>query len=302
MTCFFKINYSNYISIIINGNYYYFIVLIIAFLILSICLLIHIGTTKKTIKLMEARSVAEYLNHIKEIINKTEKLIWYRGQADEFWNLIPSLWREYNSSKERGMTHEFLWQAKTRTQNPPNDKDWPGWLILMQHYGLPTRLLDWSKSPLVALFFAVNDNKYTYPDNSNSVVWLIHPGELNKLAISESYIYSIYTETARKMIEPAFVDPKYCNENNTIVAAAAVENDLRMLIQQGAFTIHSSQTPLEEYKEFQKYLYKITIPDKYIPEIRFELDLLGYKRSLLFPDLDNLSQELKWRYKNYKDK
>lgn len=239
---------------------------------------------------------------IKNITIETNQVTWYRGHADETWLLKPSVWREFSRDDERGMNHEFLWKARARTNNPPQDKDWAGWLSLMQHYGLPTRLLDWSKSPLIALYFALD--KYhlasrRIESETNATVWVLHPGQLNIVSGMEPYIYSIYNGTARSMIEPAFLNPKNVSENGKIMAVSAIETDLRMIVQQSAFTIHSSQNPLNEYPENETFLKRIVIPKEFLPEISFELDIFGLKPSNVYPDLGYLAKETRRRYESF---
>ena len=249
---------------------------------------------------MEARNVSDYLFHIKEITSRFNLVSWYRGQADEIWDLKPTVWRDYSREQERSMNHEFLWKAKTRTTASPTDKDWPGWLSLMQHFGLPTRLLDWSKSPLIALYFAL-ENYFKFAKDqeliTNASVWILFPSKLNVVSGLDNYIYSIYNETAVKMIEPAFSNPRYVTENEKIIAVSSVENDLRMLLQQSAFTIHSSLSALDKYEGNENFLMRIDIPRECLHIIAFELDLLGFKISQIFPDLEHLATEIRNRYK-----
>lgn len=248
---------------------------------------------------MTANNLSAFLEKIIEITLQTNSINWYRGQTNKDWSLKPSLWRNFTREDERGMNHEFLWKAKSRSKTPPNDKDWPSWLSLMQHYRLPTRLLDWSKSPLIALYFAVEKamltSKVIEPE-TDAAVWILAPGTLNIASGLEPYIFSIQTETAREMIEPAFVNPKWVNENNKIIAVSAIENDIRMMAQQSAFTIHSSMIGLEEYENSNSYLHKIVIPKLFIKQISVELDIMGFKPSIVYPDLENLSTEIKTRY------
>ena len=71
--------------------------------------------------------------------------VWWRGHANNGWRLAPKLYREGMSAKEFNMNQRFRMLAKVRHANCPGPDDALAWLFLMQHYGLPTRLLDWSE-------------------------------------------------------------------------------------------------------------------------------------------------------------
>lgn len=248
---------------------------------------------------MIAKNISEYIEHIKSITLKNNTINWYRGHADITWELKPTIWRTFSRENERGMNHEFLWKAQSRTLNPPVDGDWAGWLSLMQHYRLPTRLLDWSKSPLIGLYYAIEESilssKEIEPKN-DAEVWVLMPGKLNVISGLEPYIFSIKNTTAIEMIEPAFLSPSKVKENDKIIAVSAIENELRMMVQQSAFTIHSSQEALENYPENEKFLKRIKLPKECLNDIALDLDLLGFKPSNIYPDLENLSKEIKIRY------
>jgi hypothetical protein len=91
----------------------------------------------------------------------------YRGQADAGWSLKPSLTRVLEDAGitsearadaiERTLLHVF--QARAHQHLPqsmlPPETDRPPWWVVMQHYGVPTRVLDWTESPHAALYFAV---------------------------------------------------------------------------------------------------------------------------------------------------
>ena len=124
-------------------------------------------------------SLTQYLDLIAKFYDVLDitptRTLWFRGQSDKDFDLLPSIYRNKNLNYfEREMNRDFkLLSNSLVAKNPSNELEW---LFLMQHYGLQTRLLDWTESPLVALFFAVVD--YSMPKDSS--VWILRPSYLNK--------------------------------------------------------------------------------------------------------------------------
>lgn len=166
-----------------------------------------------------------------------------------------------------------------------------GWLSLAQHYGLPTRLLDWTATPLIAAFFAleryIEDGETDYRD---ACIWVLNPYMLNQTSIGESVTPSIEAPSINKHLWPAFSNRAL--EKNDVVAVMGAENDIRLFVQQGAFTIHSRKTPLEADPDYAEYVSRIMIPSEAIPTIADELATCGYRRGNIYPDLGNLASEL----------
>ena len=246
---------------------------------------------------MEIKNTAELIEFVKYLTIETKKIWWFRGHADISWKLQPSIWRDYSKAQEAYMSQEFLFKARTRVVNYPSDKDKSGWISLMQHHELPTRLLDWSKSPLIALYFAANDyHRHSINEkNNDACIWAICPGEMNKFFNHEELIYPLNSKTVRKLINQAYYTDR--DENLGVIAASAIETHPRMIMQQSAFTVHSEMEPLENIECSNSWLRKIKIPQQYLADIAIELELIGIKLSSIFPDLDNLSKEIKYLHK-----
>ena len=123
------------------------------------------------------KSLSELVKHL-DTYKSAGTISWFRGQANLDWKLVPSLARTAKSSAaEAALIKRFKQNALTHLPDRPLT-EWE-WMFQMQHHKLPTRLLDWSESPLVALFFALGDAKHK---NKDGAVWCIDPIALNKHA------------------------------------------------------------------------------------------------------------------------
>jgi hypothetical protein len=154
-------------------------------------------------------------------------------------------------------------------------------LALAQHHGLPTRLLDWTMSGLVALWFAVNV-KHHNSSRKPGVVWVL----------------ATEVEDFREKKDN---DPFSDDEKTKIFRPPVVGR--RIAAQHGMFTCHKFNKtkgfiPMERLKAYSSRLTKIPIPqtDGTFEAINKSLDMLGVNASTVFPDMDGLCQHLEWRY------
>lgn len=151
----------------------------------------------------EVNTIDELLQFVSTLYEKHGLRLWYRGEENASLTLVPSIQRSQKRiDAERYITNDFYIRARQILDNPPEKHNYASWVSLMQHYGLPTRMLDWSQSPLVAVFFATETYKQT-PD-IDACVWVLAPGLLNEREGFGNCIYPIDADTTQEMLLPAF--------------------------------------------------------------------------------------------------
>ena len=204
----------------------------------------------------------------------------FRGHRARDWKLIPPIGRRPSSMDiESMMLEEFKRRARPYVEAVSlSDTDW---LAIAQHHGMPTRLLDWSGSALVALWFAVKDPS----DGQPGAVWLLHP----KLEDDSDLADEHERDKPLGLRETRLIRPHHVTR--------------RITAQDGWFSLHNrnpSKTwptgfvPLEASPRFAKRLHVVTIAPDRFGAIRHELGVAGIAPAVLFPDLDGIAQHVSW--------
>jgi hypothetical protein len=217
----------------------------------------------------------------------------WRGHANANWPVRPHVFRrdpahpEVPKYDECALIGHFRVRAPTRSHvGCPLANDYFGWLFLAQHYGLPTRLLDWTENPLVALYFAV-----IAEEAIDGCVWALWSKGLNTSFGVPSGLIQINDPRVVELAKPAF-DPGITCEQ-VILAIDGQEIDIRMLVQIGRFTLHTYQTAIEHLPKSAGWLRRYIIPKEHKTKLRRQLAAMGIKQSNLFPDLAHLAEELR---------
>jgi hypothetical protein len=243
----------------------------------------------------KVESIGELVDLITNRTREDNRVLWFRGHQSAKWNLQPAIRRGYANDDERNFTQRFRSRATIRYQNSPNYDDLAAWLSLMQHYGLPTRLLDWTRSPLIALYFALEKYIYETDPVQNARIWILEPHILNEQDGFSDITPSIDAHMCRDMLRPAFYHQG--EENDKVMAVMASETDMRMFVQQGCFTIHSYNGPLNKRKGHKNYLSSVLIPAEKVRQLAYEIDVCGFRKGDIFPDLEHLAQEFTGRFR-----
>ena len=125
-------------------------------------------------------TVGEFLEYI-QANHASADDFWYRGHASVGWGLSPSVFRTPGRQEnERLLLKRFMQEARRHSSDVPSE-EWD-WTFLAQHHFVPTRLLDWSESPLVGLYFAALDT-FDIADDPKTArdgrIWILQPNKLN---------------------------------------------------------------------------------------------------------------------------
>ena len=216
------------------------------------------------------------------------QLPWWRG-VDAPWPLVPSLYWRLLADAEVSMNTRFRDMAMSRYPQCPSPTDLFGWLSLLQHYRLPTRLLDWSESPLVGLFFALKASGAA--SGEDAVLWALLPTELSRAEIpGRTAILSSQSSDIATLLHNAFF--RDGPSDARILSVSPPQVELRHMVQHSVFTLHGRDTPIDALPGADSFLAQIRIPVTAKLGFSQMLSLYGVSQASLFPDLDNLAQEL----------
>lgn len=250
----------------------------------------------------------------------------YRGQGDCSWPLKPSLERlvvnrrlEDAARLERVFLARFQRQAHHYLPTTPGDTEVLEWLALMQHWGVPTRLLDFTLSPYVALYFAVTDPG---KDGSSPAVWAVRYTWLQSIASDE-----LHGKTIAEILpdhragEPLrfhrLFDGTFRQRRKDLMFVAPVQPFLmneRLAVQQGIFLCPFSvslpfEAVLVQPSGFQKvavttdkeevsgdFARKFVITPSLRAEILRQLHRANISAASLFPGLEGFARSLREAY------
>ncbi|WP_163834681.1 FRG domain-containing protein [Spartinivicinus ruber] len=227
----------------------------------------------------------------------------YRGQSDSSWPLESSLHRAFEEAQlihklkngnekrlsrfehEKVMIDRFKCNAHLYLDHLPQFEDHLSWLSLMQHHGAPTRLLDFSFSPYVALYFALE-----FGEEDASVYCISHDAIRND---DDEYFGKNRLKVYSRILEPISSKDDPC-----LFAFEPTFSNQRLLSQQGLFvatnTLDLSHGKiLNDYNIHNGYVLKIIIPASQRLEGLRQLNKMNINSANIYPGLDGFCKSMR---------
>jgi hypothetical protein len=240
------------------------------------------------------RSVRHSVKSLADLLILLEKLfpevddVLFRGQTED-WPLLPKIARIRLRPQmsllqtEQRLLSDFKLQALSFLDMNP-ESDWE-WLSLAQHYGMATRLLDWTSNPLAALWFAV-EKPPTIPrppkeSMSPAVIWAFVPATGDYVNASSGA--SPFSGGRTRVFRPKHIAR-------------------RIVAQSGWFTVHKyiqdkqKFIPLNRQLGYMGALTKIIVPWEHFSGIRYDLDRCGVNAASMLTDIVGLCQHIEWSH------
>lgn len=207
-------------------------------------------------------------DYVDKLATKGRKNAIYRGQVSYEWDTIPSVFREpWSGIFNEHRLNDFKWRAARFASPMPQDN--VEWLTMAQHYGLATPLLDWTTSPLVALYFACAGDDQTEIDGC---VWISKIGNF-EIAYNTLLIDPFKEERERPFI------------------INAVGRNARSTAQDSVLTLHTSL----DHKAFERDRI-FTVPANRKKVVLDQLGKLGITGDRLLYDIGHLVKRMKAEY------
>ena len=219
-----------------------------------------------------------------------DKIFWFRGHPRVDYRLAPSALR-YSELDQRqralGLVAEMKRFLEMKLRRPPRAGDDLAWTQVAQHYGLPTRLLDWTQNAAVALFFACSKD----PEEDGLVV-VLNPIELNqKVDPKAPRVFTLQNDP--DIIRPYWkLDGRRTPRGMRTIAINPTWNTERIALQQGAFTLHGSRD-FELGRHQASSLISVPILKEHKRSLLQELERVGIGEMFIYPEPEHVCAHLR---------
>jgi hypothetical protein len=251
-------------------------------------------------------NLEEYLAAIESCFERLneggEGQLWFRGVKSQDYTLLPAIARgELNVSVERAFISSFksniLPYLSIPFGMPISFSSASYWemLFLMQYYGVPTRIMDWTQDALAALFFAVEgfDDR---EKSENPAVWCLNPKKLNQASALNEYFSDGFIPDADEPIVFQLFGTQESKTDKKPCAVYEPLNSARVIAQKDVFTIFPFDTELcalDSFSDSKDYLLKITVDAESRGSLTEQLGHCGIKKPLIMPELQAAVNQIK---------
>lgn len=245
----------------------------------------------------------DWINNCYDALQSKDRPLFFRGHADKSWNLSPYVFRN-PKYRERDLILDYKQTFVSECDYLPNIERI---LLEMQHHGIPTRLLDWSISPLAALYFACSseDNK-----EKDAEIFALDPWKayqsIKPLRICPTYNFEIMKqsrlccalgwtfEEIKQYIDDKFHYDLMSNELLAPLPIVGRYMDDRVKTQQGCFTIWGAdKSALDLFPEYKSYMQSTVIPSSRKISLVKDLSRLGINEFTLFSDREGMIDSIR---------
>lgn len=252
-----------------------------------------------------AQALMTNLRKIRE--RNKDKVIFYRGHKNKSYELIPSIYR-----KDVGGNYKYLHiedklykeMLCTCPEEFDNCETTLERLVKMQHYSLPTRLLDITANPLVALYFASQGDDtdgvlYAFTFDKSDVRYFDSPDVCILSNLSQlEYDADLTTEQGKRSlvskIKGDLPNVYYGDDHmaNQVVCLKPKSNNSRIIRQSGAFLLFGMDKKKENMAQLAVKPIVMEVPRDKKQKVREDLKDLGINEAFLFPEIDKVSEYL----------
>lgn len=284
------------------------------------------------------KSVSQFIEKIIELTidadDNSNLIFWFRGESNSEFktSLVPNAYRvlsetfndeddkrffsKHVKSIESNVDAEYYRKSFRYLKDHKVKNNFVNRYFLMQHYGVQTRLLDWSENALISLYFAVSTNHL-----HDGRIWILNPFELNNITfqrvlnnekeckiipalmgnykkkklIDKDGKFRI-REVSRRYLSMDFLNDEFQEKSYLPLAIYPPYLENRLQFQSGCFTIFGNEiNGLKEIND-SKILNDLIIDKDYKKTILKELETLGISENSIYPGLDGLGKSLKNKY------
>ena len=247
----------------------------------------------------------------------------YRGMSKRTYKLIPSVFREKTTTEnglelsnqiylsradEKSLLMSFIHEASGIVSFPPNDL--PHWAEYAQHYGVPTRFLDWTSNPLTAMYFACRDRT-----DEEGAVWMLHGSNYRRFIEQNNSMPDNKTTSelvndllhGKSSVEyPLLYTPYYVDSRMSAQGSYFMVWGTRIIPFEEMFVDESLWLELPEkeclarsygWEQEVALLFCFHISSDSKQPILRELDMVGINEKTLFPGLDGVGRYIERKYR-----